>query len=135
MPSRRHNWLFAIVTMLAFASLLGLSLRRSTAPGASHGLAALWVEPSLTLFVASGVGAAVALGSGVVVALGLGRVPDVGFRAGEVHPDLFARLGDVQTAAFGHDQPLAAAFSEGGQLGILLLSGSQIRGRLARRHG
>ena len=51
-----------LFAMLAFASLLGLSLRRSTAPGASHGLAALWVEPSLTLFVASGVGAAVALG-------------------------------------------------------------------------
>jgi len=51
--------LFAIV---AFAGLLGLSLRRRSAASAGSGLAALWREPSLTLFAASGVGAAGALG-------------------------------------------------------------------------
>lgn len=51
-----------LFAMIAFAGLLGLSLRRSAANGAGSGLGAVWREPSLTLFAASGIGAAVALG-------------------------------------------------------------------------
>lgn len=53
-----------LFAMLAFAGLLGLSVRRrpAAAESAGGGLAGLWREPSLTLFAASGVGAAVALG-------------------------------------------------------------------------
>lgn len=53
-----------LFAMLAFAGLLGLSVRRRPAAAAETpgGLAGLWREPSLTLFAASGLGAAVALG-------------------------------------------------------------------------
>jgi len=53
-----------LFAMLAFAGLLGLSARRrpEAAASAGGGLAGLWREPSLTLFAASGLGAAVALG-------------------------------------------------------------------------
>src|SRR5262245_12632464 len=52
-----------LFAMLAFAGLLGLSLRRRPAvPASGGGLRGLWQEPSLTLFAASGVGAAAALG-------------------------------------------------------------------------
>jgi predicted DsbA family dithiol-disulfide isomerase len=52
-----------LFAMLAFAALLGLSVRRRPAlAGSGGGLAGLWREPSLTLFAASGLGGAVALG-------------------------------------------------------------------------
>jgi predicted DsbA family dithiol-disulfide isomerase/uncharacterized membrane protein len=54
-----------LFALLAFAALLGLSLRRRAASAGSAGTGGpggLWREPSLTLFAASGVGAAVALG-------------------------------------------------------------------------
>jgi predicted DsbA family dithiol-disulfide isomerase len=52
-----------LFSLVAFSGLLGLSLRRR-ARGAepAHGLAALWREPSLTLFAASGLGAVLGLG-------------------------------------------------------------------------
>jgi protein-disulfide isomerase/uncharacterized membrane protein len=51
-----------LFAMLAFAGLLGSSLRRAApARPVRAGLAALWREPSLTLFALSGVGAAIAL--------------------------------------------------------------------------
>jgi protein-disulfide isomerase/uncharacterized membrane protein len=57
------SWLsLPLFAMLAFTGLLGLSLRRAPAGAAGGGLALLWREPSLTSFVASGLGAAIALG-------------------------------------------------------------------------
>ncbi len=53
-----------LLALVAFAGLLGVSLRRprtSDTP-TSSGLAELWREPSLTLFAASGLGAALGLG-------------------------------------------------------------------------
>src|SRR5690606_9665166 len=54
-----------LVSLLAFAALLGLSLRSSRAEvrqPARRGLAAVLGDPGLTLFAASGVGAVAALG-------------------------------------------------------------------------
>jgi predicted DsbA family dithiol-disulfide isomerase len=53
-----------LLSMLAFGVLLGFSLRKPAQRGAepSGGLRALWHEPSVTLFAASGVGAVLGLG-------------------------------------------------------------------------
>lgn len=64
-----------LLSLVAFAALLGLSVRRPPAepPAASgqatSGLGALWREPSVALFAASGVGAVLGLGFIVYQAL------------------------------------------------------------------
>jgi protein-disulfide isomerase/uncharacterized membrane protein len=50
-----------LLSLVAFAGLLALSLRRRSA-GTQAGIASLWREPSVTLFAASGIGAVFALG-------------------------------------------------------------------------
>lgn len=52
-----------LLALIAFGGLLGVSLRRGRTTGADAGggLAALWRDPSLTLFAASGLGAALGL--------------------------------------------------------------------------
>src|SRR6187551_2036034 len=53
-----------LFSLLGFGVLLGFSLRATAQPGAepAGGLRALWHEPSVTLFAASGVGAVLGLG-------------------------------------------------------------------------
>jgi uncharacterized membrane protein/predicted DsbA family dithiol-disulfide isomerase len=51
-----------LFSLIAFSGLLALSLRRRSAGAQATGIAALWREPSVTLFAASGIGAVFALG-------------------------------------------------------------------------
>ena len=63
-----------LFSMIAFAVVLGLSLRRSAAAAANEsGLARLWRDPSVTLFAACGLGAVLALGFILYQALVLGE--------------------------------------------------------------
>jgi protein-disulfide isomerase len=54
-----------LFSLVAFGGLLALSVRRpsaQTGPGEARGFAALWNEPSIALFAASGLGAIIGLG-------------------------------------------------------------------------
>jgi protein-disulfide isomerase len=85
-----------LFALLAFGALLGLSLRRPSAPAGS-GPSVLWRDPSLTLFAASGVGAVIGLGLLAYQAFGLGEfcwlcvVVDVSALASAVFAFLAAR--------------------------------------------
>jgi uncharacterized membrane protein/predicted DsbA family dithiol-disulfide isomerase len=63
-----------LVSLVAYAAVLGLSLRRLPAPGAPReaGLHGLWRAPELSLFAATGLGAAIAISLVAYQAFGLG---------------------------------------------------------------